>query len=148
TRGAGRGLACHVYDGHSYAALALELGPGENGRLAPRRVACAVDVGVVVNPSGAKAQIEGSVVWGLSALHAQITLRDGRVEQSSYRDFPVLRMGEAPRVETLLLPSEAPPAGLGEPAVPLVAPAFLNALFAATGRRVRELPLAPEALTL
>jgi isoquinoline 1-oxidoreductase beta subunit len=87
------------------------------------------------------------VVWGLSALTSQITLRAGRVEQNSYADFPVLRLAAAPRVETLLLPSDAPPAGLGEPAVPLVAPAFLNALFAATGRRVRTLPLGPDDLT-
>ncbi|HEU4407873.1 MAG TPA: molybdopterin cofactor-binding domain-containing protein [Polyangiaceae bacterium] len=139
--GRGRGFACNVYDGHTYAALAIELAPGEGGRLAPWRVVCAVDAGVIVNPQGARAQIEGSVVWGLSALWSQITLRAGRVEQSTYADYPVLRLGEAPKVETLLLPSEAPPVGLGEPAVPLVAPAFLNALFAATGRRVRRLPL-------
>lgn len=144
--GGGRGLACHVYDGYSYAALAIELAPDAAGRLAARRVACAVDAGVVVNPSGARAQIEGSVVWGLSALWSQITLRAGRVEQGSYADFPVLRLGEAPPVETIVLPSDAPPAGLGEPAVPLVAPAFLNALFDATGRRVRRLPLGPDDL--
>ncbi len=145
-RGVGRGLACHVYGGYTYAALAIELAPGEAGPLAVRRVACAVDAGVIVNPSAARAQIEGSVVWGLSALRSQITLRAGRVEQSTYRDFPVLRFGEAPRVETIFVPSDAPPAGLGEPAVPLVAPAFLNALYAATGRRVRRLPLTPEDL--
>jgi isoquinoline 1-oxidoreductase subunit beta len=144
--GVGRGVACHVYDGHTYAALAIELGPGDAGRLAVRRVVCAVDAGIVVNPSGARAQIEGSVVWGLSALWSQITLRGGRVEQSTYADFPVLRMGDTPRVETVLLPSDEPPVGLGEPAVPLVAPAFLNALFAATKRRVRRLPLGPADL--
>jgi isoquinoline 1-oxidoreductase subunit beta len=145
-KAAGRGFACNVYEGHTYAALALELGAGEGGRLAVRRVVCAVDAGIIVNPTGARAQIEGSIVWGLSALWSQITLRAGRVEQGTYADYPILRMGEAPRVETIFMPSEAPPAGLGEPAVPLVAPAFLNALYAATKRRVRRLPLAPADL--
>jgi isoquinoline 1-oxidoreductase beta subunit len=106
------------------------------------RVVCAVDCGIVVNPNIAAQQVEGAVLFGLSAaLAGEITLRDGRVQQSNFGDYPVLRMAQAPRVETILMPSSEPPEGMGEPAVPPVAPAVANAVFRLTGQRLRSLPL-------
>ena len=114
----------------------------EDGRLRVQRVVCAVDCGIVINPSGVEAQIEGGIAFALSTvLGGEITFRGGRVEQSSYRDYPVVRMDQMPRVEIHIVPSTVSPTGMGEPPVPPLAPAVLNALFAATGRRVRRLPL-------
>jgi isoquinoline 1-oxidoreductase beta subunit len=105
------------------------------------RIVCAVDCGVAVNPDIVRTQIEGSVAWGLSImLHGAITLDAGIVEQSNYHDYRVLRIDQMPRVEVHIVPSEAPPKGVGQVAVATVAPAVANALFAATGRRVRRLP--------
>lgn len=110
------------------------------------RVVCAVDCGIPVNPLGIRAQVEGSVAWALSALATGITLRDGRVEQATYGDFPILSLRDMPRVDTFISPSEAAPAGMGEPPVPVTAAAVVNALFAASGRRLRRLPLRAEDL--
>ncbi|HTE54055.1 MAG TPA: molybdopterin cofactor-binding domain-containing protein, partial [Kofleriaceae bacterium] len=140
-RGWGRGLACNIYDGETCIAYVAEVSV-EDGRLRVQRVVCAVDCGIVINPSGVEAQIEGGIAFALSTvLGGEITFRAGRVEQSSYRDYPVVRMDQMPRVEIHIVPSTVSPTGMGEPPVPPLAPAVLNALFAATGRRVRRLPL-------
>jgi isoquinoline 1-oxidoreductase beta subunit len=106
------------------------------------RVVCAVDCGIVVNPNIVAQQVESAVVFGLSAaLAGEITLKDGRVQQGNFGDYPVLRMNEAPLVETVIVPSMEPPEGMGEPATPPVAPAVASAVFKLTGQRLRSLPL-------
>ena len=103
---------------------------------------CAVDCGVAVNPDVVRAQMEGGIGFGLAAaLHGAITLKDGRVEQSNFHDYPVLRMNEMPKVEVYIVSSQEKPTGVDEPGVPPIAPAVANALFAATGKRIRTLPM-------
>jgi isoquinoline 1-oxidoreductase beta subunit len=145
--GRARGLACNVYDGETHVAYVVEVSAPPDlpaGRLpfVVHRVVCAIDCGVVVNPLGIEQQVESGVVWGLSNMKGQITFKDGVAEQSSYRDFPVLRMSETPIVETHIVPSHGEqPFGIGEPTVPPLAPAVANALFALNGRRIRSLPV-------
>jgi len=139
-RGRGRGVACAVYDGYTYTAVVAEVSADAEHWRAERTV-CAVDCGIPVNPLGIRAQVEGAVAWALSALSTQITLKAGRVEQSTYRDFPISRFREMPRVETHIVASEAAPTGMGEPPVPVAAAAITNALSAAVGRRLRRLPV-------
>ena len=106
------------------------------------RVVCAVNCGIVINPDQLYAQVESAVVFGLTAaLRGQITIKDGAVVQSNFHDYPLLRMNEAPLVEVFVVPSTAPPTGIGEPGTPPIAPAVANAVFAATGTRLRSLPL-------
>jgi isoquinoline 1-oxidoreductase beta subunit len=103
---------------------------------------CAIDCGIAVNPAGVVAQIESGIIYGLSAaLHEQITIRNGRVQESGFHDYPVLRMHEAPRIEVVIVASGAPIGGVGEPGTPPIAPAVANAVFALTGKRLRSLPL-------
>ena len=114
----------------------------ENGQIKVHRVFCAVDCGLAVNPDVVQAQIEGGIVFGLTAaLKGEITLEDGRVQQSNFHDYPMMRMNEIPEVEVQVLASSEPPTGVGEPGLPPIAPAVANAVFAATGQRLRELPL-------
>ncbi len=106
------------------------------------RVFCAIDCGRALNPDTIRAQVEGSILFGLSAaLRGRITVRDGRVEQSGFHDYPILGFGEIPEIEVTIIESDAPPTGVGEPATPPIAPAVANAIFAASGRRIRSLPL-------
>ncbi|WP_296944761.1 molybdopterin cofactor-binding domain-containing protein [uncultured Massilia sp.] len=138
--GRAHGVALHQSFGTVVAMVAEVAVEGTAIRV--HRVACAVDCGLVVNPNIAAQQVESGVVFGLSAaLAGEITLADGRVQQSNFGDYPVLRMNEAPLVETMFMPSAAPPEGMGEPAVPPVAPAVANAVFQLTGQRLRSLPL-------
>ena len=103
---------------------------------------CAIDCGIAVAPDAVRAQLEGSVAFGLSAaLHEEIRIDEGRVQQASFRDYPILTIAEMPEVEVHIVPSQAPPGGVGEPGVPVIAPAVANALFAAAGQRLRRLPL-------
>ena len=114
-------------------------------KLTVHKVTVAVDVGPIINVSGALAQVEGSVIDGLSALIGQrITMEDGQIEQSNLHDYPVLRISAAPEVDVHFIESNNPPTGLGEPALPPLAPAVGNAIFAATGQRVRNMPLTTE----
>jgi CO/xanthine dehydrogenase Mo-binding subunit len=114
----------------------------ENGAPVVRRVVCAVDCGVVVNPDVVRMQLESAVVFALSAaLHGEITIRDGAVVQGNFDDYPLVRIDACPEIEVYLVASERPPSGIGEPGVPPLAPALANAIFAATGKRLRELPL-------
>jgi len=111
------------------------------------RVVCAVDVGRVVNPANIEMQSESAIVYGLAAaLHGAITISRGRVEQSNFNNYPVLRMDEMPMIETHIVPSDEKPTGAGELSVPPVVPALCNAIFAATGKRVRRLPIRPDDL--
>ncbi|MBI3446942.1 MAG: xanthine dehydrogenase family protein molybdopterin-binding subunit [Magnetospirillum sp.] len=139
--GKGRGLAVHE-SFHSFVAQVVEISVGAKGEIKVDRVVCAVDCGIAVTPDVIRAQMEGGIAFGLSAaLFGEITIRDGRAEQSNFHDYRCLRMDEMPKVEVHILPSEAPPTGVGEPGVPPVAPALCNAIFAATGKRIRKLPV-------
>ncbi|WP_306600390.1 xanthine dehydrogenase family protein molybdopterin-binding subunit [Geothrix sp. 21YS21S-2] len=134
------GLAVHESFG-SFVAQVAEVSV-DQGRPRVHRVVCAVDCGLAVNPEGVRAQMEGAVVFGLTAaLHGEITFAQGRVRQGNFHDYPLLRINEMPRVEVHILPSTAKMGGIGEPGVPPVAPAVANALFLLTGQRVRHLPI-------
>jgi isoquinoline 1-oxidoreductase subunit beta len=138
--GRGRGIALEECFG-SIVAQVAEVSI-EAGAVRVHRVTCAVDCGPVVNPNNVAAQMEGGIVFGLSAaLHGAITLDKGRVEQGNFNDYPVLRLDEMPEVETHIVASDAPMGGVGEIAVPCIAPAVCNAIYAATGKRIRALPI-------
>ncbi len=140
TAGRGWGIAAHFTFG-SYAAEAVEVSV-ESGVVRVHRVVAAIDCGTVVNLSGAEAQVQGGIIDGLSAaLFGEITVDKGVVSQSNFGDYRLLRIDEAPRIEVHFVPSTHAPRGLGEPPVPPIAPAVANAIFAATGRRIRRLPL-------
>jgi isoquinoline 1-oxidoreductase beta subunit len=140
TRGRGCGVAVYHSYGSWVAQIAEVAAEGEAWRV--ERVVCAADCGTVVNPDAVAAQMEGAIVFALSAaLHGEITLADGAVEQSSFEDYPILRMPDTPAIEVHLVESREPPGGAGEPGVPPLAPAVANAVFAATGKRLRRLPL-------
>jgi isoquinoline 1-oxidoreductase beta subunit len=139
--GSGRGVAIQHAFG-SYLAQVAEVSVSDKGAPRVERVVCAMDCGQVVNPDGVRAQLEGGVTFGLSAaLGNEITIADGRVQQSNFHDFQSLRISEAPRVETHLISSTESPGGVGETGTACVAAALCNAIFAATGRRVRTLPV-------
>jgi len=141
-----RGIAVAQSFG-SYVAEVAEVSVGADGTPKVHRVVAAVDCGMTVNPEIIRRQIEGAIVYGLSAaLYGKITLNDGRVEQGNFNDYPVLRMDEMPKVEVHILPSTEKPGGIGEPGTPPIAPAVVNAIFAATGKRLRSLPIDTRAL--
>jgi isoquinoline 1-oxidoreductase beta subunit len=138
--GRARGIAVHLSFG-SYVAQVAEVSI-EDDQPRVHRVVCAIDCGMVVNPDTVAAQMESGIVFGLTAaLHGEITLKDGRVEQSNFHDYPLLRLNEMPEVEVHIVPSTEPPSGVGEPGTPPIAPAVANALFALTGKPVRKLPI-------
>jgi isoquinoline 1-oxidoreductase beta subunit len=140
-KGRGHGIAVHE-SFNTFVAQVAEVTVLKNGGFRVDRVVCAVDCGVAVNPDVIRAQMEGGIGYGLSAaLHGAITLKDGRVEQSNFHDYPPLRINEMPRVEVYIVPSSEKPTGVGEPGVPPIAPAVANAIAAATGQRLRNLPL-------
>jgi isoquinoline 1-oxidoreductase beta subunit len=144
--GCGRGIAVS-YANDAYVAIVAEVEVTPAHEVRVRRMVVAADLGTVVNPLGAQAQVEGSVIFGLSAaLKQEITISAGRVVQGNFNDFGVLRMAEAPRLDVQLIASSDVPLGAGEPAVPPTAPALANAVFAATGIRVRRLPIRPADL--
>jgi isoquinoline 1-oxidoreductase subunit beta len=110
-------------------------------------VVCAIDCGLAVNPDGIKAQMESGIIFGFTAaLYGEITLEEGKVKQSNFHDYRMLRIKETPAIEVYIVSSTREMGGAGEPGVPPVAPALANALFAATGKRTRELPIRPESL--
>lgn len=142
----GRGIAVHESFG-SYVAQVAEVSVAKDGSFTVDRVVCAVDCGLAINPDQVAAQMEGGIGYGLSAaLSGKISLKAGAVEQSNFHDYPVLRMADMPKVEVYLVPSTEKPSGVGEPATPVIAPAVANALFAATGKRIRTLPINPAEL--
>ena len=139
--GRGRGIAC-AFSFDSYVAEVAEVSVDKAGLPHVHRVVCAVDCGRAVNPDGVRAQVESAVVYGLSAaLKGAITIAGGRAEQSNFHDFEVMRIQEMPVVEVHLVASTERPTGIGEPGLPPAAPAVANAIFAATGKRLRRLPI-------
>jgi isoquinoline 1-oxidoreductase subunit beta len=146
-RRVGRGVAANVYHGRTHVAQVAEVSVGDAGDVRVHRVVCAVDCGRVVNLAGVEGQVESGIVWGLSAaLNTQILFRDGRAQAKTFRDYPVLRLSETPAIAVHVVPSAEAPGGMGEPPVPPIAPAVANAVFAATGKRVRRLPIRPADL--
>jgi isoquinoline 1-oxidoreductase beta subunit len=141
-KGTGLGIAVHR-SFLTYVATVVEVEVADNGDIKIPSVHTAVDAGIVVNPEATRAQFEGAAVFGTSIVRSgAITAKDGAIEQSNFNDYPVARMNEAPYKTTVhIIDSDAPPAGVGEPGVPPFAPAVCNAIFAATGKRIRELPL-------
>ena len=143
-KGRGRGIAVHESFG-SFVAQVAEVSLDAKGVITVHRVVCAVDCGRIVNPDTIMAQMESGITFGLSAaLYGAITLKNGRVEQGNFDDYPLVRMPTMPKVEVHIINSDEPPGGVGEPGVPPIAPAVANALFAAAGARVRSLPMTPE----
>lgn len=142
----GRGIAVHESFGTCVAQV-VEVGVKDDGSYRIERVVCAVDCGIAVNPDVIRAQVEGSIGYALSAaLSGEITLTEGRVDQSNFHDYAPVRMPDMPPVEVVILPSAADPSGIGEPAVPPLAPALGNALAAATGIRLRTLPFSTASI--
>jgi isoquinoline 1-oxidoreductase beta subunit len=145
-KGVFRGIAQNCGFG-SYTAAVAEVSVSPKGDLKIHRIVCASDPGYVVNPDQVAGQIEGSFVFGLSSiLFSKITIDKGRVVQSNFDDNPVMRLADMPKVETVLVPSGGFWGGVGEPTIAVGGPAVLNAIFAATGKRIRSLPLSPKDL--
>jgi isoquinoline 1-oxidoreductase beta subunit len=151
-RGAGKGvgIACCFYNhAKAYTAHAFEVSVSKTKKIKILRAVVATDVGMVIDPDGFANQVEGGFVWGLSAvLKSEITLANGAVQQSSFFDFQVARMQDVPALEIHVIPSNAEPGGAGETSVPSVIPGLMNAIAAATGVRVRELPLKNKGYTI
>jgi isoquinoline 1-oxidoreductase beta subunit len=139
--GAHRGLAVVKTFG-SHVAACAEVTVNDEGKLKIHRIVAATDPGYAVNPQQIEAQVEGSFVLGLSALlYGECTIKDGAVEQQNFNDYPSMLISEMPKVETIIMPSGEFWGGIGEPTIAVAAPAVLNAIFAATGKRVRQFPL-------
>jgi CO/xanthine dehydrogenase Mo-binding subunit len=137
--GWGRGIAVHRSFGTDCAQV-IEAGAFD-GEIKVRRVVCAVNCGIVVNPDIVRAQIEGGIIQGLSAaIWQKIDIKDGVVVQDNFDSYRMMRLHETPRIEVEIIKSVAPPSGVGEPGLPPVAPALAGALFMATGRRLRSMP--------
>ncbi len=143
--GRGRGIACHNYHGTSVAMVA-EISI-ENSAVRIHKVICAINCGRVIHPDMVAQQMEGSIVFGLTPLlKSEITIENGRVQQSSFLDYPILQMNEMPEVEVYMVPNDREPTGTGEMGVPPVVPAAVNAIFALTGKRIRQTPIRPADL--
>ena len=141
-QGVFRGMAQHMGFG-SYTAAVAEVSVNKDGKLKVHRIVAATDPGHAVNPQQIQAQVEGSFAYGLSAaLYGECSVKDGRIEQENFNTYEVVRMADMPRVETIVMPSGGFWGGVGEPTIAVAAPAVLNAVFAATGKRIRQLPLA------
>ena len=139
--GLGRGVSVQLAMG-TYLSQIAEVEVSKDGEVSVRRVVCALDCGMVVNPDTIAAQIEGGIIFGISAaLWGEITLKNGRVEQNNFNDYRVLRINETPLIEVHLVKSTETPGGIGEPGTIGIAPAMTNAIFALTGKRIRKLPI-------
>ncbi|HEX9580219.1 MAG TPA: xanthine dehydrogenase family protein molybdopterin-binding subunit [Gemmatimonadales bacterium] len=140
-QGRHRGIALWQF-GETFVAQVAEVSLGSDGSVRVHRVVCAADCGITVYPVGVESQMEGSIIYGLTAaLYGDITIDRGRVAQSNFHDYRMLRLAESPEIEVHLVKSEAAPGGVGEAGLPPIAPAVCNAVFAATGKRVRRLPI-------
>jgi len=137
----GRGIACNPYHRGAMVAQTADVSVGADGDIRVHRVVTAIDVGRVIDRSGLEAQVEGGVGWALSALKTEVTFANGQAEQTNYNVFPVLRMREMPAQDIIVVDSPLGPFGAGEPPVPAVFAAVGNAVFAATGKRLRQTPL-------
>jgi isoquinoline 1-oxidoreductase subunit beta len=142
----GRGVSLqHAFA--TYMAHVAEVEVASDGAVRVRRVVCAVDCGIVVNPDTVRAQLQSGIIFGITAaLYGQITLKDGRIEQGNFDSYQMLRMDEAPAIEVHIVESSEPPGGMGEAGTSAIMPAVTNAIFAATGKRLRKLPIDPAAL--
>src|SRR6266478_4219769 len=139
--GQGRGIALCIGFG-SFIAQVVQVRVGKDGAPTPTRVWCVVDCGIQVNPDTIRAQMESGIVFGLSAaLFGEITLKNGRVEQTNFGDYRVLRINQTPRIDVHLVRNQEAPGGVGEPGTSCVMPALTNAVYAATGKRIRTLPV-------
>jgi isoquinoline 1-oxidoreductase beta subunit len=139
--GRARGIAVHK-SFESFVAEVAEVSVSSGGEVRVHRVVCAVDCGMFVNPDTIEAQMQSAIVYGLTAaLYGEITIDRGRVVQSNFTDYPMLRMSEMPAVEVHIVPNTEAPGGVGEPGTPPIAPAVCNAIFALTGKRIRKLPI-------
>jgi len=128
-------------------AHVAEVEVSKDGRVRVTRVVCAVDCGIAVNPDTIRAQIQSAVIFGITAaLHGEITVKNGRVEQSNFDSYRVMRMNEAPEVEVYIVQNSEPPGGMGEAGTSAIVPAVANAIYAATGKRLRRMPVDPETL--
>jgi isoquinoline 1-oxidoreductase beta subunit len=126
----------------SYVAQVADVSVSDDRTIRVHSVVCAVDCGIAVNPETIRAQLESAVGFGLgAALHSKLSFKEGRVQESNFHDYQVLRLSEMPQVQVHIVPSTEKPGGIGETGVPPVAPAVANAVFALTGQRLRELPL-------
>jgi isoquinoline 1-oxidoreductase subunit beta len=144
----GRGVSLQFVFG-SYMAQIAEVEVSKEGAVRVRRVVCAVDCGMVVNPDTIQAQIQGAIMFGITAaLYGEITLKNGRVEQTNFDTYQILRMDEAPAIEVHIVKNSEPPGGMGEPGTSAIVPAVANAIFAATGKRLRKMPVDPSQLKL
>ena len=142
----GRGVSVQTAFG-TYMAQVAEVEVGKDGAVRVRRVVCALDAGAVVNPDTVEAQVQGAVIFGVTAaLYGEITIAKGRVEQANFDTYQMLRINEAPAIEVHIVPSSEAPGGMGEPGTSAVVPAVANAIFAATGRRLRKMPVNANAL--
>ena len=140
-----RGIAGY-FSFDSYTAGVAEISL-KDGKLKVQRIVYAVDCGRPVNPNGIKAQVEGAAIYGVSAfMKDAITINKGRVEQSNFNNYQMPRMNETPKIEVHIVQSTEEPTGIGEPGLPVIAPAVCNAIFAATGKRIRRLPIKAEDL--
>ena len=127
--------------------MVAEVEVAKDGAVRVRRVTCAVDCGTVVNPDTVRAQIQSGIVFGVTAaLYGEVTIKDGRVQQSNFHNYKILRMNEAPSIDVHIVQSTEPPGGLGEAGTSATAPAVTNAIFAATGKRLRKPPVDTAAL--
>ncbi|TMH46623.1 MAG: xanthine dehydrogenase family protein molybdopterin-binding subunit [Betaproteobacteria bacterium] len=144
-KGVGRGVSVqHAFA--TYMAQVAEVEVSKDGTVRVRRVVCAVDCGTVVNPDTVRAQVQSAVIFGITAaLRGEITLKDGRVQQSNFHDYQMVRMSEAPAIEVYIVASGEAPGGMGEAGTSAITPAVTNAIFAATGKRIRKLPVANQA---
>jgi isoquinoline 1-oxidoreductase subunit beta len=138
----GRGIALLHAFGETYIAEVAEVSVSTEGEVRVQRVVCAIDCGTIVNPDTVKAQMESGIIFGITAaLFGEITIKDGRVEQGNFDDYRMLRINETPSIDVHLVKSAETPGGVGEPGTSAVIPAVTNAIFAATGTRVRKLPI-------
>lgn len=145
--GWGRGIAVCDYFSETVVAEVAEVSVAPDYSVRVHRVVCAVDCGLVVHPTIAESQVEGAIVMGLTAaLKGEITVGNGQIQQHNFYDYPLLRMNEMPKIEVYFVPSAENPTGLGEPGLPPIAPAVANAIFAATGKRIRRLPIRADDL--
>ena len=145
-QGSGRGVAVQNVFG-SYMAQVAEVAVSKDGEVAVKRITCAVDCGIRINPNTIEAQVQSAIIYGLTtALFGEITLKDGRVEQSNFDNYRALRINEIPAIDVHIVNSDEAPGGMGEPGTCAVSPAVTNAIFAATGVRLRKLPIKPDLL--